>query len=103
MYAEDDRTSGVTRLLFRYAVGGVPVMDADGVMAVIEFRDNMFVSAALNLRSFTQGEVTAGLLPSGQAASAAVGETRGLHVGYFVREDGAYAARRYYLIDGKES
>ena len=103
VYAEDDRTSGVTRLLFRYAVGGVPVMDADGVMAVIEFRDNMFVSAALNLRSFTQGEVTAGLLPSGQAASAAVGETRGLHVGYFVREDGAYAARRYYLIDGKES
>lgn len=99
--AEQDETADVTRLLFRYAVGGVPIMGEEGVMAVAEFRDNMLLSAELNLNIFKQSQTTAYLLPSEQAASAASDTPCSLRVGYFPEADGGFRPNRYYLTDGK--
>ncbi len=88
----DDKT---TQLLFRYAVGGVPVEGEEGVLAVIEYRSNTLMSARLNLRSFVPSKESCMLMPTAAAAAAATGEPRGLAIGYFATESGLVPSRCY--------
>lgn len=86
------------RLVFRYLIGSVPVEGEEGVLAVIDYADNVLVSAELHLRAFVQSGVSHTLLPTRPAAAAASGGTYGLAAGYFA--DGtSLVPRRYYLTD----
>lgn len=87
----DDKT---TQLLFRYAVGGVPVEGAEGVLAVIEYQSNTLISAKLNLQCFAQNKESYMLMPTA-AAAAAAGEPSGLAIGYFAAESGLVPSRCY--------
>lgn len=87
------------RLVFRYLVGSVPVEGEEGVLAVIDYADNVLVSAELHLRTFVQSGVSHTLLPTRTAAAAAAGgEPYGLAAGYFA-EGTSLVPRRYYLTD----
>ncbi len=89
----DEKT---TQLLFRYAVNGVPVEGAEGIVAVIEYQSNTLMSAKLNLRRFAQNKESYMLMPTAPAAAAVSGEPCGLAIGYFASEIGL-APSRYYV------
>ena len=87
------------RLVFRYLVGSVPVEGEEGVLAVIDYADNVLVSAELHLRTFVQAGVSHTLLPTRTAAAAAAGGgPYGLAAGYFA-EGTSLVPGRYYLTD----
>lgn len=100
---QSDADSRTVQLTFRHALGGIPVVGSAGIFAVMEYQDNVLVSASLRLRTFAQSTQTVRLLASSQAASAAGEMPCALRVGYFVQEDGSCVPERYYLIDGKET
>lgn len=77
----------------------MPVEGEEGVLAVIDYADNVLVSAELHLRTFVQSGVSHTLLPTRTAAAAAAGGgPYGLAAGYFA-EGTSLVPRRYYLTD----
>ena len=93
--SEDGKSA---RLMFRCFIGSVPVEGEEGILAVVEYQDNVLVSAEVHLRTFIQSGISHTILPTKQAAAAATGGPYRLAAGYFVSGTDL-VPRRYYLTD----
>lgn len=93
--SEDGKSA---RLMFRYFIGSVPVEGEEGILAVVEYQDNVLVSAEVHLRTFIQSGISHTILPTKQAAAAATGGPYRLAAGYFVSGTDL-VPHRYYLTD----